>query len=141
MAEGGRRFLELRLLARGIHPRHAARMAEELAGHYEDLCLEAEAHGLSAAEAGRLARARLGSATRVAKAAASRPELRCFSLRHPRIARAALPVVYAMLLPVAPLYVGLEHGGQIVRWGASLALSAVFTAFLLLLLQLSLNLS
>lgn len=46
-----------------------------------------------------------------------------------------------MLLPVAPLNAGLGHGGQIVRWGASLALSAAFTAALLLFLQLSINLA
>lgn len=133
--------LERRLLARGIAPRHAARMAEELAGHFEDLRLAAEAEGWEPEEASRVAGERLGQEDAIAEAAAARRELRTWSYRHPRVARAVLPLIYVALLPAAPAVAGMAHSDSIVRWSASLSLSAAFTALLLLIMQLSINLS
>lgn len=133
--------LERRLLSRGIAPRHAVRMAEELAGHFDDLCREAEAQGWDPAEAGRVARERLGPEEAIAEAAVARRELRTWTWRHPRVARFVLPVVYVVLLPAAPAFSGTPHSASIMRWTASLTLSAAFTALLLLVLQLSIRLS
>lgn len=129
-----------RLFAQGIAYRYAARLAQELAEHYEDLRIEAERAGMDPAAAAFMAEERLGSVDHVAEAASRHPELKSWSYRYPQVARIVLPIAFVALLPVAPFAAGLAHAGSIARWTCCAMLSAMFTAMLLLCMQLSIAL-
>lgn len=130
-----------RLLQQGLHPRYAQRLAAELAEHYDDLLEEARRSGIPRGEAPVFAAQRLGSASAITAAVRQRPELKSWPYRHPQLARIALPLAFAALLPVAPLIAGLNHAESVLRWACCAMLSAIFTALLLLSMQLSIALA
>jgi hypothetical protein len=129
------------LLRQGVDLRYARRLVGELAEHYEDLRHEAERSGIPPGEAPGFAVERLGSASDIAAAVRQRPELRSWPYRYPQLARLALPLEFAVLLPVAPLFAGLNHAESVLRWTCCAMLSAIFTAVLLLCMQLSIALA
>jgi hypothetical protein len=125
------------LLQQGVDLRYARRLVAELKEHYEDLRHEAERSGVSPGEAAGFAVERLGSVSDIAAAVGQRTELRAWPYRYPQLARLALPMAFAILLPVAPLFASLNHAESVLRWTCCAMLSAVFTAVLLLCMQLS----
>jgi len=129
------------LLQQGADLRYARRLAGELAEHYEDLRHEAERAGISPGEVAGFAAERLGSASNISAAVRQRPELRSWSYRYPQLARLLLPLAFAALLPVAPLFAGINHAESVLRWTCCAMLSAIFTAVLLLCMQLSIALA
>jgi hypothetical protein len=128
-------------LQQGVDLSYARRLGLELAEHYEDLRQEAERTGIAPGEVAGFAAERLGSAGNIAAAVRQRPELRSWSYRYPQLARLALPVTFAVLLPVAPLIAGINHAESVLRWTCCAMLSAIFTAVLLLCMQLSIALA
>jgi hypothetical protein len=130
-----------RLLQQGVGLRYAKRLAGELAEHYEDLRHEAERSGILPAEVAGFAMERLGSASDVAAAVRGRPELRSWPYRYPQLALLALPLAFVALLPMAPVFAGINHAESVFRWTCCAMLSAIFTAVLLLCLQLSIALA
>lgn len=137
MPEPDFRAFEHKLLEGGIAAAHARRIADELAGHWQDLCDEARRAGLGREETTAWASRRLGSEGEITAAVFARPELKCWIHRYPKVARVALPVAYLTLLPAVPLVAGVHHAPLLARWGACLMLSALFTAALMLILYLS----
>jgi hypothetical protein len=137
MPEPDFRALERRLLDGGIATIHARRIADELSGHWQDLCDEATRAGLGGEEMSAWASRQLGGESEITAAVFARPELKCWIYRYPNVARVALPVAYLTLLPAVPLAAGVHHAPLLARWGACLMLSALFTAALMLTLYLS----
>lgn len=113
----------------------------ELADHLEDLRLEALANGLSDGEADRQAVSRLGDPRLIAEKILEHTELKTWVYRYPRIARVYLPVAYLLLLPAAPVLVGIRNPAVVARWGAALMLSGAVTAAMLLFMELSIVLT
>ncbi|MEQ9562518.1 MAG: hypothetical protein RLN69_08365, partial [Woeseiaceae bacterium] len=70
-----------------------------------------------------------------------RSELRSWIYRYPGLARIILPVAWIVLLPATPVFVGVAHVTSILRWSACLLLSALVTAAMMLIMQLSLTLT
>jgi hypothetical protein len=130
-----------RLLQQGVALRYARRLAGELAEHYEDLRSEAIGTGFLPDEAACFAEEHLGSADNIAAAVFHRPELRSWIYRYPRMARIALPLAFVALLPAAPVFAGITHADSLLRWTCCVMLSALFTALLMLCMQLSLALA
>lgn len=137
MPEPDFRAFEQRLLDGGIASTHAHRIAEELEGHWQDLCDEARHAGLGGEEVTAWAHRRLGGEGEITAAVFARPELKCWIYRYPGVARVALPLAYLSLLSAVPLLAGVHHAPLLARWGACLMLSALFTAALMLILYLS----
>lgn len=132
--------LRQRLLDGGIAARHARRATDELECHYADLVDEGLRRGRSLAEARASAIARLGDPDDFLMQMQARPELRSWAYRYPRAAVVLYPLACLAALPAVPLIAGLEHAPQVARWGMSLLLAGLFTAALLLVLQLSIAL-
>lgn len=129
------------LLQQGVDLRYARRLAGELAEHYEDLRREAERTGIAPGEAAGFAAERLGSASNISAAVRQQPELRSWVYRYPQLARLLLPLAFAALLPAAPLFAGINHAESVLRWTCCAMLSAIFTAVLMLCMQLSIALA
>jgi hypothetical protein len=133
--------LQNRLVRQGVALHYARRLAGELAEHYEDLRDEAMGTGFLPDEAACFAEKRLGSADNIASAVFHRPELKSWMYRYPRVARIALPLAFVALLPAAPVFAGINHADSLLRWTCCAILSAVFTALLMLCMQLSIALA
>ena len=127
--------LRAALLRRGIAPRHATRVSEEMRDHFEDLVEEFETCGMENARS--CAADALGSQDDIVAAAAAHRELRSWAFRYPRAARVIYPLACVAALPAAPVIAGIQNAPLLARWGASLLVAGVFTTALLLLLQLS----
>lgn len=133
--------LRKRLVEAGVAPIHIRRTLLELHEHYDDLKSEAIQRTSSEVAAAQFATDRLGNLELLAREIGSRPELRCWQYRHPRVARLVLPIAYLALLPITPLFVGVAHASTLARWGASLMLGAAVTATIFFALQVSIALS
>lgn len=127
--------MKQQMLAAGVSSSHVTRMVAELRDHLEDIESEAGANGISLEQAA----SRLGDPDVLVNHVLARPELKSWVYRYPRIARAYLPMEYALLLPLAPLFAGAKSASAIARWGAALFLSAAVTAAMLLIMQLSIT--
>lgn len=134
-------LLQSRLVQQGVSVSYARRLAGELAEHYEDLRDEAMGTGILPDQAACFAEQQLGSAESIASAVFHRPELRSWIYRYPRVARIALPLAFVALLPAAPVFAGINHADSLLRWTCCAMLSAVFTALLMLCMQLSIALA
>ena len=133
--------LSNRLFASGVSPRYVRRIVLEMEDHLEDLRAEAMAGGMDEEEATRISLARLGDQQEIAERMLSNVELKAWIYRYPRIARLYLPLVYLLVLPVAPVFSGITDPGKVVRWGAALMMSAGVTATMLLCMQLAIVLT
>lgn len=133
--------LRKELMRSGIAPRHVRRTIEELSDHFEDLVEQELNEGATRLEARSVASEKLGCPKDIAKAVQSRPELRSWAFRFPRIAAVAYPLTFLALLPAAPVFFGYTHANNIARWAACLFLSAVVTAAMFLVLQLAITLT
>lgn len=136
-------FLEFarHLQREGIARRCATRAAEELAEHYADLVDELRHNGWPEQAASREAATQLGSLPRIAAQMARRRELRRWCFRWPWLGRLALPLACIVALPLAPIISSVQHREVVVRWSFAMLASAVFTAVLLGMMQLSIQLS
>ena len=128
------------MLRNGVAPRVVARAVAELDEHFCDLEAEGLGRGLSSVEAAEFAATQLGNAQFLVEQVSQKPELRSWLFRYPRVARIVLPVAWVVLQPVRPVFAGAEHFSSIVRWSACLLLSALVTASMMLVMQLSLTL-
>ena len=126
-----------RLLENGIPPRRVRRTLGELEDHYRDIVDEAIVNGVSDEDARAQAAARLGDMDDVVAGMLACPDLRGWAFRHPRIAVVFYPVACLFALPVMPVIAGVSNAPLLARWGASLLLAGLFTASMLLVLQLS----
>lgn len=133
--------LERYLLRSGVAPRHVTRTIDELHDHFDDLEAEARRSGMSPRLACAHASVRLGDPRDIASEVVRRPELRSWMYRFPTLARVALPIAYAAMLPAASIAAGAELATVVVRWGACLLLSAAVTVLMLFAMQISIALS
>lgn len=129
------------MLRKGVSVNVVSRTVAELDEHYSDLESEALKSGMTHIDAAAFAALHLGKPEVLVSEVAQRIELRSWVFRHPRFARIALPVAWIFLLPVAPVFAGVAHFSSIVRWSTCLLLSALVTAAMMLIMQLSLTLS
>lgn len=129
--------LATQLLKSGIAPRHTHRTVNELRDHYDDLVDAAVDNGASSQIARREAASRLGPMDDFVSEMASRRELKTWAYRFPRLAVVVYPVACLAVLPAVPVVAGIAHRTALMRWGASLLGAGLITAFMLLVLQLS----
>lgn len=122
----------------GIAPRHIKRATLELREHYDDLVIAGRDDGLSAAEARAAANDQFGSLDSVVTAMRAQPELCEWSRRFPRLAMVVYPVACLVALPAMPVVAGVNHASLLARWTACLFFGGLITAFIFLVLQLSL---
>lgn len=141
MPEADFNALRDQLLDSGVAPRHVVRIISELSDHREDLELEALDRGYEPDAAKAQSEERIGTSQTIALHVLRQPELRCWIHRYPRLARLALPVAYVTMLPLSPIYAGIANAPAVVRWCACLFLSAVVTAAMLLVMQVSIAVS
>ncbi len=129
--------LATRLVLSGIAPRHAHRTVNEIRDHYDDLVDAAVDHGVSRREARLLAARELGRIDDLVSEMSARRELKTWAFRYPRAAMVVYPLACLAVLPAAPVNAGIANAPVLARWGASLLAAGLFTAALLLVLQLS----
>jgi len=129
--------LAQRLLKNGIAPQHAHRAVNEIRDHYDDLVDAAVDDGASSSSARQLAASQLGSMDDLVNAMSARRELKTWAFRFPRAAIVIYPLACLAALPAVPVVAGIANASVIARWSASLLAAGLFTAALLLLLQLS----
>lgn len=127
------------LLRAGISPLYARRAAAELDDHFEDLLADHLANGLSRRDAERNAAQDLGSLDVVAERMRADPGLRSWAWRWPKLALVVYPIACVAALPAVPFIAGVAHKDSVARWTAGLLLAGLFTAGLLLMLQLALT--
>ena len=129
--------LATKLLENGITPRHAHRTVNEVRDHYDDLVDAAVDNGASSGDARRQAAVKLGNLDDFVAEMSSRRELKTWAFRYPRTALVIYPLACLAALPAAPVIAGMANAPLLARWGASLLVAGMFTAALLLVLQLS----
>lgn len=129
--------LATRLVQSGIAPRHAHRTVNEIRDHYDDLLDAAVERGASRREARLLAAQELGRIDDLVSEMSARRELKTWAFRYPRAAMVVYPLACLAVLPAAPVNAGIANAPVLARWGASLLAAGLFTAALLLVLQLS----
>lgn len=130
-------LLAERLLHSGIAPRHAHRTVNEIRDHYDDLVDAAVDDGATSRAAREDAARQLGSMDDFVSAMSARRELKSWAFRYPRTAIVIYPLACLAALPAAPVIAGIANASLVARWGASLLAAGLFTAGLLLVLQLS----
>jgi hypothetical protein len=135
MRESRFEALKLELLEGGVAPVYIARTLLELEEHYTDLQQDALAAGLSREEAERAALAALGSERQIAAAVLSRPELREWSVRYPRVAYCVRSATTIGLIPGMPVMFCIEHRPELTRWAAAVMAAATFIGGILALLD------
>lgn len=125
------------LLKNGIAPRHAHRTVNELRDHYDDLVDAAVDTGASSRKARRRAFEQLGDLDEFVTQMASRRELKTWTFRYPQLAVVVFPLACLAVLPAVPVFAGIAHRATLIRWGASLLGAGLVTAFMMLVMQLS----
>jgi len=129
--------LASRLLKSGITPRHAHRTVNEVRDHYDDLVDAAVDEGASSRVARLEAARELGQMDDFVAQMSARRELKTWAFRYPRTAIVVYPLACLAVLPAVPVNAGIANASLLARWGASLLAAGLFTAALLLVLQLS----
>lgn len=129
--------LATRLLESGIAPRHAHRTVSELRDHYDDLVDAAVVAGATRRDARSCATRELGEIDDLVSQMNARRELKTWAFRYPRAAIVVYPLACLAVLPAVPVNAGIANASLLARWGASLLAAGLFTAALLLVLQLS----
>lgn len=127
----------IRLTKGGISARLAHRTVNELRDHYDDLVDAAVDSGANSQLARTTATRQLGSGDEIVAEMLSRPELKTWAFRYPRVALLVYPLACLAILPAAPVLAGVAHASVVARWGAILILAGTITATMLLMMQLS----
>ncbi|MEQ8205466.1 MAG: hypothetical protein RIA65_04760 [Woeseia sp.] len=133
--------LTAQLQAAGIASRHTERSVAELKDHFADLVAELRNSGMNDAAASAEANRQLGELSMIGEQFARRTELRAWPYRFPVLARWVLPAACLAVLPMTPVIAGWQHASIVMRCAFGVHASAKFTAVLLGILQLSLQLS
>jgi hypothetical protein len=126
-----------RLLESGIAPRHVHRAVNEIRDHYDDLVDAAVDSGASSHAARRQAAAELGKVDDLVASMSECRNLKTWAFRYPRAAIVVYPLACVAALPAMPVFAGIANAPLLARWAASLLVAGLFTASLLLVLQLS----
>ena len=129
--------LASQLLEHGIVPRHVHRTVNEIRDHYDDLVDAAVDSGASSREARLQATRELGSMEDLVAQMSARRELKTWAFRYPHAAIVVYPLACLAALPAVPVNAGIANAPLLARWGAALLAAGLFTAALLLVLQLS----
>ena len=129
--------IEKALLTQGIAPHHVRRTMMELKDHHDDLVAEARSSGANRAQAVAMAKRRLGKPSRLAKEVLTHRELMTPTARWPLLSRTMASALSLLAIPIMPIAYCASHGETIAKWGLSIGLSAIFTATLLLGMQLA----
>lgn len=129
--------LATRLVHCGIATRHAQRTVNEIRDHYDDLVDAAVADGASQRDARVVAAREIGRLEDLASRMSACRELKTWDYRYPRAAMIVYPLACLAVLPAMPVKAGIANAPLLARWGASLLAAGLFTAALLLVLQLS----
>ncbi len=127
MSEPDRNGFARSLEAAGLERDWAARLADELCDHYEDLCGELVADGNDRRRAERIAASELGLLEDITDVALAQRELLGFRGRFPALAATAVAAA--------------DGAGMLARWGLIVASSAAITAGTLLAMQIAITLS
>jgi hypothetical protein len=127
------------LLRSGISVPHVHRAVSELGDHFEDLVDAGVSEGLRQDEAEQRALAALGDLHVVTNAMREQPELKSWAWNHPRLAMIVYPLACVAALPAVPVRAGVHHAPAIARWAACLVIGGFVTAFMFLVLQLSIS--
>ena len=85
--------------------------------------------------------AQLGSLDAVAESVKERKELRQWCYRYPLLGRTLLPLACLLVLPAVPIAVGAGYVPAIARWSAILSASAVVTAAIFFMMQMTIALA
>ena len=135
------KFGELRneLLNSGISPSRVYRAITEINEHFEDLVDAGLEGGRDRHEAENFAVGALGDLKDISAAMREQPELKSWAWHHPKLALLVYPLACVAALPALPLVAGVQNAAEIARWAACLLVSGVLTAFLFLVLQLSIS--
>lgn len=129
------------LLRSGVSPRHVRRATTELNDHFDDLVGDLLGNDTDVRTAEQRALRALGDLSSIAAEIGSRPELRSWAFRYPRVALVVYPLMCLALLPAVPVIAGVAHAPQLARWATCMLLSALVTAGMLLFMQLSITLT
>lgn len=129
--------LATRLLQTGVAPKHAHRMVNEIRDHYDDLVDAAVDAGRPIREARQAAGRELGQFDDLVREVSACRELKTWAFRYPHAAIIVYPLACLAALPAVPVFAGIANAPLLARWGASLLAAGLFTAGLLLVLQLS----
>jgi hypothetical protein len=117
------------------------RTVVELDAHFDDLVDAGLDRGISRTRAENEALRQLGDVDVLVDAVRERPELRSWAADYPRVALVAYPLACLAVLPAVPLIAGIANASYLARWLACALLSGLFTAAMLLVLQLSITLT
>ena len=117
----------------GVSVKYINRTIDELSDHLQDIRDENKGQPVTFQQAVD----RLGEPRIIVQQLASRTELRSWIYRYPRLARIYLPIAWVLLLPVAPIFAGVANPSFTLRWSAALLFSALVTATLLRIMELS----
>ena len=123
----------------GVAPQNVVRVSAELNDHFDDLVEDARLNGVDALTAEQIACESLGDLQAIAENIRSRPELKSWTFRHPRLAIIAYPMMCFALIPMVPVIAGVAHASVLARWGACLLFGGLVTAAMFLCLQLSIT--
>ena len=133
--------LHSKLLRGGVSPRHADRTVSELRDHFEDLVEAAAGGDADPQRAEARAVEELGNLDLLAVSICARGEFRGWASQYPRFALLIYPLACVAVLPAVPVIAGVANASQLGRWLACAIASALVTASILLVLQLSITLS
>ena len=133
--------LRSQLLRGGIAPRHVERTVTELRDHFDDLLEAASNKGVDRDSAEQLASEELGNLDSIALAMCASGDFRSWASQYPKLALVVYPLACVAVLPAVPVIAGVANASQLMRWLACAAASALVTATILLVLQLSITLS
>ena len=129
--------LRRELLRSGVSPRHVHRALTELDEHFDDL-VDAGLHdGQDRPAAEYIALDALGDLAGVAEAMRDQPALKSWAWRYPHVARVIYPLACVAALPAVPVIAGMQHASLVFRWAACVLIGGFVTAFMFLVLQLS----
>ncbi len=131
--------LRSELLGSGISARHVQRAVSELGDHFDDLVAASVSEGIARIEAEQQAMDALGDLYYVKDAMRQQPELKSWAWNHPRLAMLIYPLACVAALPAVPVLAGVHHAPVIARWTACFVIGAFVTAFMFLVLQLSIS--
>ena len=135
------RLAELRneLLSSGISPRQVYRAVTEINEHFEDLVDAGLEEGRDRHDAQNFAVDALGDLKDISAAMREQPELKSWAWHHPKLALLVYPLACIVAIPAVPLVAGARNAAEVARWAACLLVSGFLTAFLFLLLQLTIS--
>ncbi len=127
------------LLSSGISPSHVYRAVTEINEHFEDLVDAALEDGRDRRAAEHFAVDALGDLNDISEAMRVQPDLKSWAWHHPKLALLIYPLACIVALPAVPLVASVQNAAELARWAACLLVGGFLTAFLFLMLQLTIS--